>query len=115
MFALELPWSWGWSIIILLGIVDIRFGIGFIVPKIHFKFWDLYWRGYAFWCAQDKAQNALEDAGDSLKRNADKATSAAKDAGKDVQRKAEDAGDSARDTAHDLKRDAQKGADRISN
>ena len=64
---------------------------------------------------QDKAQNAAEDAGDSIKKNFDKAADAAQDAGKDVQRKAEDVGDSARDTARDVKRDAEKGADRISN
>ena len=64
---------------------------------------------------QNKAQNAAEDAGDSIKKNFNKATDAAQDAGKDVQRKAEDVGDSARDTARDVKRDAEKGADRISN
>ena len=59
---------------------------------------------FPFFCYQDKAQNAFEDVGDSLKG-----------AGKDAQRKAEDVGDSAKDTARDVKRDADKGADRISN
>jgi hypothetical protein len=66
-------------------------------------------------CMQDKAQNAIDDAGNSLQKNADKAKSNAEDAGRDLQGKAENAADGARDTAHDLKRDAQKGADRISN
>ena len=53
---------------------------------------------------QDKAQNAVEDADGSIKKNFNKATDIAQNIGKDVQRNADNVGDSACDTARNMKR-----------